>query len=190
MHYIKYGLYVTCLCLSAYTINAIAVPAQIIIVRHGEKPVGSNELSIRGQERAAALRPYLLGTQALLHYGPPVAIYAQKPDSEDPSLREIQTCIPTAKALHIKINTQYTHEQSSELAKAILENSAYANKSVLICWEHHAIPALVHSLGVKPMPQPWPGKVFDQTWVLTYAKNQQLKSFQRLQQKLLYGDSD
>lgn len=97
--------------LTICTINAIATPAQIIIIRHGEKPVNSNELNLKGQERAAALAPYFLTTKALVQYGPSVAIYAQQPNGDDPSLRPLQTCLPTATALHLQVNTQYGHQQ-------------------------------------------------------------------------------
>ena len=55
-----------------------AEPAQVIIIRHAEKPDEGNELSLAGRERAAALAPYFLGETALLRFGPPVAIYVQR----------------------------------------------------------------------------------------------------------------
>jgi hypothetical protein len=57
--------------------SLLAEPAQVIIIRHAEKPEDGNELSLEGRERAAALAPYFLANLDLLEFGPPVAIYAQ-----------------------------------------------------------------------------------------------------------------
>jgi hypothetical protein len=172
-----------------FSITAYALPAEVIIIRHAEKPPVGNQLSARGMERAVALAPYFLNTAALLKFGTPVAIYAQRPNSVDSSLRPIQTCTPVANALHLPVNTTYSHDQYAKMAQAILQNPSYDHKTVLICWEHHVIPALAYSFGVKPQPPRWHNTVFDRTWVIYYNKNSSIASFQNLPQRLLYGDS-
>ena len=57
-----------------------AQPAQVILIRHAEKPPTGNMLNTKGRERAAALVPYLLETDDLTKFGKPVAIYAQQPN--------------------------------------------------------------------------------------------------------------
>ena len=74
-----------------------AQPAQVIIIRHAEKPDSGNGLSLKGMKRAAALVPYFLGTESLLKFGEPVAIYAQAQRHETSSIRPIETVRPLAK---------------------------------------------------------------------------------------------
>src|SRR4051812_2923021 len=89
--------------LSLWAASCYSHPAQVIIIRHAEKPDDGNELSLRGEERAAALVPYFLKTGELLKFKTPVAIYAQRPKDADSSLRSIETVKPLADALHLKV---------------------------------------------------------------------------------------
>lgn len=171
-----------------WSVLALAVPAQVIIIRHGEKPATGDNLNVKGQERATALVPYFLNNPALTQYGTPVAIYAAG-SHKNATTRPIQTCTPIAQALGIPVQATYTKKEYESLAQDILNNPQYSGKTVLICWEHKMIPFLTNALGVQPMPAPWPGKVFDRTLVITFKPNGQIASFQNLPQKLLYGDS-
>ncbi|HZE74330.1 MAG TPA: hypothetical protein VE091_03410, partial [Gemmatimonadales bacterium] len=54
------------------------------------------------------------------------------------------------------------------LANLILTDSAYAGKTVLICWNHEEIPQLAAALGVTPEPPKWKGRVFDRVYVISY----------------------
>ncbi|MDP1836701.1 MAG: hypothetical protein Q8K75_12350 [Chlamydiales bacterium] len=164
-----------------------AMPAQVIIIRHGEKPLKGNDLDTKGKERAAALAPFFLGTPLLQKFGLPVAVYAQRPSSEDPSMRPIQTATPIAEALGIKVNTTYQHLQFARMAQEIRTRPEFHGKVVLVAWEHHVIPELARKLGAKNAPKKWDGDVFDRLWVITYDGSQVL--FQDLPQRLLYGDS-
>ncbi len=170
--------------------HIFATPAQVIIIRHAEKPPkGSNFLNTKGMERAQALMPYFLNTAELLEYGAPIAIYAQKPIPDNPSHRPIQTCEPTAQALKLKVLTPYSHDEYATLVKEILKNPLYNGKMVLICWEHHAIPQIAKQFGVEEDLKPWPANVFDRTWVITFNDDGSVKSFKNLPQRLMYGDS-
>lgn len=168
---------------------ALAMPAQVIVIRHGEKPPVGDNLTVKGQERAEALVPYFLNTPALTQYGPPIAIYAEAPNDGVTATRAMETCSPLAKALGIPVLTPYTRDQYVPLAQDILNNPQYSGKMVLICWEHKNIPPLVNALGIQPMPAPWAGNVFDRTLVLTYRPDGKIVSFQSLPQQLMYGDS-
>ncbi len=168
---------------------SLAVPAEVIIIRHAEKPpMGGDGLTAQGQQRANALVNYFLNTPALTQYGTPIAIYAEAPRKKD-TTRAILTCTPTANALNMTVQSTYTRDQYAQLAQGILSNPQYTGKTVLICWEHKTIPMLVNALGVQPMPSPWPDNVFDRTLVINYQANGSIASFQNLPQHLLDGDS-
>ena len=63
-----------------------ATPAQILIIRHGEKSEDGNGLSERGFARARALVQFFSSQPSMLEFGTPVAIYAGSPDKPgDPS---------------------------------------------------------------------------------------------------------
>lgn len=165
-----------------------AKPAQVIIIRHGEKPEEGEHLSVAGLERAAALAPYFLNTPAVLKYGTPGAIYVTKVTSQDKSYRTQETVMPLAKALQMEIKSPYIDAQYEELSKEVLSNPDYEGKMVLICWEHHNIPSLAQALGVRPTPPRWHGRDFDQVWLLTFQANGQV-SLERFSQELMFGDT-
>lgn len=172
--------------------DLFGVPAQVMIVRHGEKPANREITSLnkKGAERAAALAPYFLGTQALLKYGPPVAVYAMNVGRvHGRSLRPIETCISTAEALGLPLSLNYKHDDYEEMTQEILKDPELDGKNVLICWEHFNIPNIAQGLGVKNAPASWPSNVFDRTWVIQFNKDGTIQSFQNLPQQLLYGDS-
>src|SRR5580692_8328937 len=88
-----------------------ASPAQVIIIRHGEKPESGNSLSPQGWARARALVKYFETNPDVTQFGTPVAIYASRAEAEEQvegsSLRMIQTVTPLAQALGLKINSTY-----------------------------------------------------------------------------------
>jgi hypothetical protein len=61
--------------LSAPAWNAAvsAAPAEIIMIRHGEKPPSGNELNDQGWQRANALAGFFTSEPAVLTFGTPVA---------------------------------------------------------------------------------------------------------------------
>jgi hypothetical protein len=166
-----------------------AHPAQIIIIRHAEKPTSGSDLSPRGEERAAALVPYFLKADELSKFGTPVAIYAQKPSNATPSRRAIETVQPLADALHLKVNESYHRDEFQKMMDEILRSPEYEGRTVLICWEHKVIPAIAAELGAEGAPSKWPDDEFDRTWVLTFGDSK-APQFKNLPQRLMYGDSD
>jgi hypothetical protein len=167
---------------------AWATPAQVLIIRHGEKPAQGNDLSAKGEKRAQALVGYFETNPEVTQYGTPVAIYAMAPDdSQDPSRRPIETVTPLANSLGLKINTPYARDEVKDLANSILSNSDYDGKMVLICWEHNMIPKLAHKLGVEPKPADWPDAVFDQVWEIDY-NGDQVSDFRQYSEHVLPGD--
>ncbi|MCM2267001.1 MAG: histidine phosphatase family protein [Elusimicrobiales bacterium] len=176
---------------------AAAAPAQVILIRHAEKPGNSNELSAKGFERAEALVWFFQSEPAVTRYGTPVAIYAMAQKDENSSVRAIQTVKPLAKALQLRLNTDFTRDQTRKLVRDIMENPEYAGRMVLVCWQHTALveiaaqlaaynsssPAIQYSL-----PGEWNDSSFDRVWVLDLSRGK-VTRFQDLPQRLLPGDS-
>ena len=177
-----------CAALACAATSALAAPAQVVIIRHGEKPPSGPDLDERGYARAQALIGFFESAPAVTQFGPPAAIYAMKPKDEDGSRRPIETVTPLAQALGVKIDADYTRKQIAQLVKDILGNPAYEGKTVLICWEHHMIPDIVAAFGWTSAPRTWPGSSFDRAWVLTFDGDK-VADFADAPEKLLAGDS-
>lgn len=131
------------------------------------------------------MAPYFLQTKELLAYGKPVAIYAQQPTDSRPSRRSVETVEPLAQALNLRV-LQYHHSDFAKMVKAIRKNREYEGKTVLICWQHKAIPKVAAALGVTNPPD-WSREVFDRIWVITFKDGK--ANLRNLPQKLMYGDS-
>lgn len=177
---------------------SFAAPAQVILIRHGEKPAHGSGLNEQGFARAAALVKYFRTNQAVTEYGTPAAIYAMKPPRPGGSVRPIQTVTPLATALSLPVISDYLREDVSDLANAILSDKAYDGKMVLICWEHNAIPEIVSAFAeaagtedgvAAALPSSWDGSAFDRTWILDFSPDGKVASFRDLPQRLLPGDS-
>lgn len=145
-------------------------PAQIILIRHAEKPADPENphLSPAGLKRADALVSFITTDPAMTRFGLPVAVFATQTTKHDAGQRTQETVAPLAKALKLPVLTPYLGKDYAALAKQILANPAYAGKTVLICWNHEAIPQLAAALGVLPEPPKWKGKVFDQVYIISY----------------------
>jgi hypothetical protein len=164
--------------------SARARPAEIILLRHAEKPADTRipDLSPRGAERAQALARLL----AVWPDGHPVAIFAARPTAHAPSRRSIETIEPTARELHLPVQTTYSATQLAQLASELTINHAYDDRLVVVCWVHDELPALAQALGVKKAPV-WNGKTFDRLWCIQYANGK--ATLKNLPQRLLPGDS-
>jgi hypothetical protein len=166
--------------------SAFAGPAQVIIIRHAEKPATGDDLNAKGRQRAAALVPYFQEAPEVLEYKTPVAIYAQKSTEEHKSRRPVDTIKGLAKALNQEL-IQYPRENALVMVKDIMAKPEYEGKMVLICWSHTGIPDMAKAFGVKE-PPPWPGTVYDRNWVITFDKGN--ANFKSVPQKLMFGDSE
>ena len=177
--------------------GAFAAPAQVVLIRHAEKPVNGSELSEQGFRRAEALVRFFQSAPAVTRYGTPAAIYAAAPKHEDSSIRAIQTVTPLALAVKLTINTSFTRGQTHKIVVDIMENPGYAGRMVLICWQHGAIVDIVRELAEYGNPGPaaqvslpyeWPDKIFDRVWIVDLYRGR-VVSFQDIPQSLLPGDS-
>jgi hypothetical protein len=169
--------------------DTLTGPAQVILIRHAEKPETGPDLNERGQERAQALVDFFKNNLAAARHGVPVEIYAAAPISEGSSLRSIETVTPLSQSLGIKINTNYTKKEDERMVKDIMSDSNCAGKTALICWEHKGIPDLLKDFGWTSGPNSWPGEnVFDRVWILNFDGGKPV-SFEDVPQHLLPGDS-
>ena len=166
-----------------------ARPAEVILLRHAEKPPDESNvhLSATGRERARALVKFFATTPELNTNGPPVALFAARPASRKHSNRPAETLEPLAKHLKLRVQTPHTAKDYAAVAKTILHDPAYNGKTVVICWVHDELAEMAGSLGMKPRPAPWKSNVFDRVWVITYRGTE--ASLASLPQNVLPGDS-
>lgn len=171
-----------------FPIFLFSAPAQVILIRHAEKPATGNGLSLKGRERAHAFVPFFQGAPSVLSYGLPEAIFAAAPSTNDPSVRSLQTILPLCNEMNLTVKDQFTIHQTQEITNELLNNPDYEGKMVLVCWPHAELPAIAKLLGAKKTPEKWSDDVYDRLWILTFNEKGEV-SFQNLPQKLLYGDS-
>ena len=164
-------------------------PAQIILLRHAEKPPGHSDanLSERGRQRALALAPFLTTNQVFLTNGQPVALFAPHFTPRGHGRRAEETLEPLAQRLGLAIQMPVGSKDHAVLAKRVLTDPAFDGKTVVICWVHDWLAALAKELGVKPKPAPWKSGVYDRVWLITYHADH--ASLTSLPQHLLPGDS-
>jgi hypothetical protein len=179
-----------CLALLAASITSatsIAMPAQILIIRHGEKinDVDPN-LSERGRARAKALADFFTTNSEMIRFGSPVALYAAEPKGG--SLRPIQTITPLAEKLSLPINHSYNKKSISAMVAEITRNSKYQGQTVVISWVHDSIPEIASQFGAVDAPTTWDSTVFDRVWVLQFGSSKTPK-FKDVSQHLMPGDS-
>ncbi len=178
-------LFLTFLVLAAHSLWAM--PAQILLMRHGEKPVVGNELSAQGWRRAQAL-PTLFARPELRRFGLPVGLYAMAPSHPGGSIRAIETLSFTSKVLNEPTNAQFTKDLVPQLVAQIKSNSAFNGKFIVICWEHTVLLEIAREFGL-PNPPDWPDTQFDRMWNLNFSPQGQLIGFQNLPERLLPTDS-
>lgn len=165
-----------------------ALPSQVIVLRHAEKPAEGNELSRKGFERASALASLLMGKPDFIKNWPPAALIAAGQKTPASSVRSIQTLEPLAQLLNLPVRTHFRSDQALEMVRFVMSNPAFQGQTVIIAWEHNSIPAMIQELGVNPGPLQWPRQVFDRFWAVTYRPDGSAV-FQDLPQSLLFGDS-
>lgn len=174
---------------------ALAAPAQVIIIRHGEKPENGNQLDARGVARANALPGFFQNNPIADAYGPPVAIFAMQPknanqaDGSDEigSLRAIETVTPLARRLGEQVFDPYMKDEFPSLVQTVMAAPQFTGRTVVICWEHTVIPQMAQDFGLNGGPTNWPDSVFDVAWVLRFTNNK-VTSFGLIPENVLPGD--
>jgi hypothetical protein len=176
------------LLLAWFSQSAFSEPAQIILLRHAEKPDDPDalHLSREGQQRSQALVKFFTETHKLTKFGEPYALFACRATRRGHGQRPQETLTPLAKYLHTSIQTPYLSEDYKKLAKSILHNAKFKGKTVVICWVHEYLPEFAAALGVDPQPAKWKDSVFDQIYLITYRQGK--ADLDEIWQKLLPGD--
>ncbi|MBC7743127.1 MAG: histidine phosphatase family protein, partial [Bdellovibrionaceae bacterium] len=116
--------------------SLLAMPSQILLMRHAEKPDSGNELSEQGWQRARLLPNLFTSRQEFKNFGLPMALYAMSPKKDDGSIRSIQTLKYVSEQFSIPIEKQFNRGQIKELVAKIKNEKKFNGKMVVICWEH------------------------------------------------------
>lgn len=143
-----------------------AMPQQVILLRHAEKPASGDSLSPLGFQRAEALVSYFENSTPF-PLQTPRAIYAQRSDKQHGSTRPVQTVAPLANAWQVPLYTTYSSDKYKDLVDEIAKD--YKSGLVLICWSHEDLQAIAERFGVKEAPD-W-GSAYDWVWVITFNGN-------------------
>jgi hypothetical protein len=157
-------------------------PAQILIIRHAEKPETGDDLSTEGYARAKALVGVF--TTDYQNFGPLAAIYAMAPkESDEGTERPIETVTPLVEALkahdpQLVFDKHFTKPQTQEAALDALGKVEFFGKTVLFCWERKTIMDLLTAFGVKTLPAKWPKDSFGRVYVLSFNQDGSFKSLQ------------
>lgn len=168
--------------------QALAMPRQIILIRHGEEPKGKegNHLSNKGWRRAQELVKFI-NRPELQKQGPPAALFAMKPKNKKGSVRPIETLTYLSSAYQLEIQSPFTSEEIDELVESIEKDRSFDGRQIVICWGHDDLKAIAKKFGAPA--KKWDGDVYDRAWILNYSDSN-LTSFQDVPQKLLPGDSE
>ena len=145
-------------------------PAQIILIRHAEKPSDPKNphLSKAGARRAQQLVSFIRTDPAMTRFGLPVAVFATKTTKDGNGQRTQETVAPLARALKVPVQTPFRGRDYAAIAKLVLGDPKYNGKNVLICWNHEQIPQLAAALGVAPEPPKWKNSMYDRVYVISY----------------------
>jgi hypothetical protein len=141
---------------------------KVVIIRHGEKPENGDNLSCQGENRALKLPAVLYQKFNKPDY---TYVPSLELDKSTKHARMFQTVTPFAIKHNLTVNSKYDEKDYSTIAEKVLEKTG----TVLMVWEHSAIPLLAEALGVKNPPT-WNGKDYDSIWVITYPNGKAVLS--------------
>ena len=155
------------------------MPKLILLMRHAEKPDDPADplLSPAGEVRAKQLATYIPQTFGAIGH-----LFASAPSQN--SVRPIATITPLSKAIGVPINQDFADQDYPALADELLEDGAYDNASVLICWHHGHLPDFAEALGAPPIQVGgrWDPLVFNLIWRLDYAPGSATPAFSAITQ--------
>lgn len=146
---------------AAFSIGAAASPEKVVIIRHGEKPAQGGNLSCQGENRALQLPKVLYAKFSKPDYTYVPVLGLGKNTSH---ARMFQTVSPFAIKYDLEVNSKFDEKDYGGVAKNVMGKTG----TVLMVWEHSAIPRLAKALGVANPPG-WNGDDFDSIWVITFA---------------------
>jgi broad specificity phosphatase PhoE len=118
----------------------------VLVIRHAEKPSDGPDLSPAGQARALAYVGYFEKLNVGDRPARPDAVFATARGKA--SNRPYETVQPLARALGLPIHDGFKNDRFADLAHALEAESP--GHTILICWHHGEIPALLRALGADP----------------------------------------
>jgi len=134
---------------------------RVVIIRHGEKSEVGDNLSCQGENRALQL-PAVLYRK----FTKPDYVYVPSPGigKSMSHIRMFATIIPFAIKYDLSVNSEFQFDAYSAVAEHVLRKTG----TVLMVWQHQAIPLLAAQLGVRNPPK-WKDKDFDSIWTITFV---------------------
>lgn len=163
----------------------------VVIVRHAEKPDDGSGLTPAGQQRANAYVGYFrhFHIDSKLRVPDDLIATADTNHSQRPRL----TLEPLSAALKLPIDDRFRTKEVDALAEEL--QTRPHGKTILICWHHEKIPALLQALGADPgalLPGgEWPDNVYNWVLVLRYDAHGHLIPGRaaRINERLMPGDA-
>ena len=173
--------------------SALAAPARIIILRHGEK-ANPWKLCEVGTERADALAATYLGekaTKSLFANGDEPAFFFAI------TLHTLELAAPSVATwskpiIHDDLHVKELNLRTQEVAGNIMQNPALNGKTVVMVWEHKHIAnekleakfegeavtlRKLLKLDILPgVPKTWPGENYDYFWIVDFPPNSNVPS--------------
>jgi hypothetical protein len=147
-------------CAVALSGAAVAAPDRVVIIRHGEKPETGDNLSCQGENRALQLPKVLFAKFKTPDY---ILVPTLGTGESTQHARMFETLTPFAVKYNLTIDSKYGEKDYANVAHHVLKQ----NGTVLLVWEHKAIPKIAAALGVHNPPE-WKGDDFDSIWVVTF----------------------
>jgi hypothetical protein len=180
----------------------MAHPDTIMLIRHGEKPVGrgsavdqhgntnSAGLIPKGWARAGALAVLFDPNRVTLDSTLPTPDRLVSPRYAKPVHRTWLTLWPVSKRLGLEVTRTRDVNDAKGAARDLLAMSA---RTVLVCWEHENLVDIVTAFGElvtvtnrNDLPTEWPDDRFDVIW--RFDSTGDAWTFGSLNQELLHGD--
>lgn len=175
-----------------------------MLIRHAEKPSdgsppygvtvrGEREkesLTVRGWQRAGALANLFAPAGGVFQdpsLARPQFIYASKPLKHNGSRRPVETVMPIAEKLGIRINSNFP----KTALESMLEDVFLCDGAVLICWQREYIPKIANYIlgNTTTTPRFFPENRFDLVWVFDRDPALAEYAFKQVPQHLLRDDS-
>jgi acid phosphatase (class A) len=163
---------------------AQATPAQVILIRHGDKDSqrGDYNLSPKGFERALRL-----GRMIPACFGAPNQIRTFELDSvSGKNSRSYQTAVPLAVATGVNIGIVMGSTTSSErFGGEVLNSKTFEGAKAVFFWEHRHLPDLAKGLGLGTMA-PIDADDFDRLVLLSYSAGSKTPKVETFSQQDLF----
>ena len=163
---------------------AHATPAQVILIRHGDKDSqrGDYNLSPSGFNRALSL-----GRMIPACFGAPNQIRSFELDPvSSQNSRSYQTAVPLAVATGVNIGiVMGSSTSSARFGEEVLSSKRFEGAKAVFFWEHRHLPELAKGLGWSTMA-PIDADDYDQLLLLSYPAGSKTPKVERLSQQELF----